>query len=211
MRLTALAVVLVGLAACEAGLPGGGTRSLGLYDGSVRVAGPEGYCVDPLASRPEAGFAVLGACGLLGGSGGMPGTDGFITVQAGAAGTASVSGSETDLATLLRLPMGAALLTDSGRPATVAVGLVEQSPGLVIVQFTDRAPPPVDGLAAEEWRAFMDLGGRLVTVGLRGYDRAPLSAAQARGLLYATVAALRAANPAAAAPGRLQSGNGSGL
>ena len=55
----------VALAACDAPLPGQVTRSLALYDGTVTVRGPEGYCVDPLSSRPDSGFAVLGACGLL--------------------------------------------------------------------------------------------------------------------------------------------------
>jgi hypothetical protein len=195
MPFLAAAVAVAGLAACDISLPGGGTRSLALFDGAVLAQGPEGFCVDPLASRPSAGFAVLGSCGLLAGGGRAPQADGFITIQVGAPGTATVTGSETDLATLLRLPMGAALLTEAGDPATVTIGQIEQGDGLVSVRFSDRAPPPVAGLGPEEWRAFLDLGDRLVTVGLRGYARAPLAAAEAQDLLYDTVAALRAANP----------------
>jgi hypothetical protein len=193
-HLPTLAVALAGLAACDTPLPGQGTRSLALYDGTVRAQGPDGYCIDPAASRPDTGFAVLGACGLLVSAGIMPQTDGFITVQVGAEGTATVSGSEDDLATLLRLPVGAALLTDAGNPATVSIGQIDRGDGLVSVRFSDSAPPPVDGLMDEEWRAFLDLGDRLVTIGVRGYTRAPLTAGQAQGLLYGTVGALRAAN-----------------
>jgi hypothetical protein len=196
MRLPALAVVLalVGVTACDTPLPGQGTRSLGLYGGAVTVQGPEGYCVDPGASRPDSGFAVMGACGLLVAAGMMPQTDGFITVQVGAAGTATVAGSEGDLAELLRTPQGAALLTDAGNARTVTLGQIDRGEGLVSVRFADSAAPPVEGLMQEEWRAFLDLDDRLVTIGVRGYARAPLTAGQAQGLLYGTVDALRRAN-----------------
>jgi len=190
LALTAVA----GIAACDMPMPGQGTRSLALYDGAVRAQGPDGYCVDPASSRPDTGFAVLGACGLLFATGIMPQTDGFITVQVGEAGSATVAGSESDLATLLRLPLGAALLTEAGNPATVSIGQIDRGDGLVSVRFSDRAPPPVEGLMAEEWRAFLDIGDRLVTIGVRGYTRAPLTAGQSQQILYGTVAALRAAN-----------------
>jgi hypothetical protein len=198
-QLPALAAALAGLVACGTSLPDGGMRGLALHDGAVRAEAPPGYCVDPVASRPAAGFAAFGACARLGGRSAMPTADGFITLQVGEAGTATVTGSETDLATLLRLPMGAALLTDAGDPTTVAVTRIEPGAGVVAVHFTDRGPPPLEGLAAEEWRAFLDLGDRLVTVGLRGYAQTPLSATEARALLDSTVAALRAANQPAAA------------
>jgi hypothetical protein len=194
MRIPALVLALAGLVACDAPLPGQGTRSLGLYGGAVTVRGPEGYCVDPAASRPDSGFAVMGACGLLVAAGVMPATDGFITVQVGAAGTATVAGSEGDLAALLRTPQGAALLTDAGNARTVTLGQIDRGEGLVSVRFADSAPPPVEGLMQEEWRAFLDLDDRLVTIGVRGYERAPLTAGQAQGLLYGTVEALRRAN-----------------
>jgi hypothetical protein len=193
-RAALVLLAVAGLAACDAPLPGQGTRSLALYGGAVRVQGPDGYCVDPGSSRASTGFAVLGACGLLHTTGIMPQTDGFITVQVGQAGTATVAGSEDDLATLLRLPQGAALLTEAGNPATVTIGQIDRGDGLVSVRFADSAPPPVEGLMQEEWRAFLDLDDRLVTIGVRGYARAPLTAGQAQGLLYGTVAALQAAN-----------------
>lgn len=192
--LPALAVALAGLAACDAALPGQGTRSLALLDGSIRAQGPQGYCVDPAASRPETGFAVLGACGLMVAAGIMPQTDGFITVQVGDSGTATVGGNEAALAAFLRTRDGVALLTEAGNPATVTLGQIDRGEGLVSVRFRDSAPPPVAGLMAEEWRAFLDIGDRLVTIGVRGYDRAPLTAGEAQALLYGTVAALRAAN-----------------
>ena len=193
-RLPALAVAAAGLAACDLPLPGQGTRALPLYDGAVQVRGPDGYCVDPGSSRPEAGFAVIGACGLLAAAGMTPKADGFITVQVAGPGSAAVTGAESDLTDLLRQPRGAALLADEGSPDTVTVGQIGTGPGLVTVRFRDSAPAPVKGLSDEEWRAFLDLGDRIATVGVRGYLRAPLPPEQARALLEATVATLQAAN-----------------
>jgi hypothetical protein len=187
--------LVAGLAACDTPLPGQATRSLAVAGGAVRVQGPDGYCVDTTTSRPETGFAVLGACSLLGAGGGAPSSDGFVTIQVGDPGSAIVAGSEGDLATLLRTPQGAALLTDKGNATTVTINQLDRGVGLVSVRFSDRAPPPVDGLMAEEWRAFLDIGDRLVTIGVRGYTRAPLTAGQSQQILYGTVAALRAANP----------------
>lgn len=207
-RAAALVLALAGLAACQTPLAGEGARSLALYDGALRATGPRGYCVDPLASRPESGFAVLGACGLIDAAGIMPQADGFVTIQAGAAGTATVTGAEADLAALLRKPQGAGLLTDSGDPDSVTISEIGRAEGLVTVRFTDSAPPQVAGLAAEEWRAFLDLGDRLVTVGVRGYARAPLTAEAAQGLLVGTLAALRAANDTADADDSLRAADG---
>ena len=73
------------------------------------------------------------------------------------------------------------------------------------MRFTDTAPPLVRGLERVEWRAFLDLRGRLTTVSLRGFTRALVG--QARGLkpMAEALATLRAANappaPVASEPG----------
>lgn len=186
-----IALALLVLAACD--LPTA-PRQMAMLDGSVYVRGPQGFCVDQGASRPASGFAVLGACGLFSGAVAMPATDGFITIQIGQADSAVVAGSEAALTDILRSRQGAALLSSDGRAEAVIIDQMERAAGLVAVHFTDNAPPMVGGLEPKEWRAFLDLDGRLTTVGVRGYERAPLTSGQGLDLLYATVAALRGAN-----------------
>ncbi len=174
-RLPTLALALTALAACDAPLRGRAPAALRSLRRCSPRQGPRRLLRRPRFQPPRPpAFAVLGACGLLHATGIMPQTDGFITVQVGEAGTATVAGSEDDLATLLRLPQGAALLTEAGNPATVTLGQIDRGDGLVSVRFADSAPPPVEGLMQEEWRAFLDLDDRLVTIGVRGYARAPL-------------------------------------
>lgn len=196
----AAGLAMVALSGCDVPLPGQGVRSFAVLDGAVTVRGPDGYCVDPSASRSDTGFAVLGECGLIAATGIVPTADGFITVQVGPPDSAIVDGSEAELSALLRSERGAALLSDAGQPGNIRVDQLDRGDGLIAVHFTDRGRPPVVGLVSDEWRAFLDIRGRLTTISVRGYERSPLTSAQAQALLYGTVSGMQGANrgPAAA-------------
>jgi hypothetical protein len=198
LRLILTGLALCGLAACDVPLPGQGVQTLALLDGAVKVRAPQGYCVDPVASRAETGFAVISSCGLIAATGVFSTTDGFVTVQFGPEGSAAVTGSEDALAALLRTRQGAALLSQSGQPNNIRVDHMDRGDGLISVHFTDRGPALVDGLMQDEWRAFLDINGRLTTISVRAYERTTLTSGQAQELLYATVAQVRAANARAA-------------
>lgn len=185
--------LMAALGACVA-LGTGGVQSLAVAGGAVTVQGPEGYCVDTRVSRPSRGFAALASCALISDIAVVPGIEGLITVQVGSAGSAIVEGAEQDLARILRSETGAALLASDGAPSSVVMDRVETSAGLVIVHFTDRAPPAIDGLEQLEWRAFLDINGRLVTIGVRGFQRAPLTPAEGLRLLNRAAYSLRLAN-----------------
>lgn len=188
-----LAVVFV-VAGCVASLDGRGVRTLSLLDGAVSVRGPDGYCVDQQSSRPSSGFAVLAGCALVSDAAMMPSLEGLITVQIGSANSASVSGSEAELAGILRASQGAQLLSAAGDGASVEVARVDRAEGVVVVRFSDATPAPMPGLEPLEWRAFLDIRGRLATISLRGFDRAPIPAEQGLRLLSQAIGALRAAN-----------------
>lgn len=196
-RLAPLLAALA-LCACDAlplPLPETGIRAMAMYDGSVVARSPDGYCIDARTSRPATGFAVMGGCALLSRLAIMPRVEGLVTVQFGAPGSASVEGAERDLVTLLRSARGAALLSSTGRPEGVLVEGIETGPGVVLVRFLDTAPPIAEGLERTEWRAFLDLSGRLTTVTVRGFERAPLDREGGLALMTEVVGALRAANP----------------
>lgn len=193
--------VMVALAGCDLlPLPDTGIRAMAMYDGSVVARSPEGYCIDSRTSRPETGFAVMGGCAILSRLMIMPRVEGLITVQFGAPASAAVEGAERDLVALLRSAQGAALLSASGRPEAVLVEGIETGPGIVLVRFLDNAPPLAEGLERVEWRAFLDVGGRLTTVTVRGFERAPLDRAAGLALMTEAVSALRAANAVTETP-----------
>lgn len=176
------AIALVGIAALAACDPVGVAQPVALLTGDLVVTPPAGYCADPVSSRLRAGFAVFAPCVTLGTDAPVPSIIGVAIVQAGDTGSAMVTSGETGLRDFLTSPQGAGLLS-KGSGATISVISSQTSGGRVIVHFRDTAAPPMDGLGPDEWRAFTDIGGRLVTVSVRGLDDAPLSAARGDALL----------------------------
>ena len=173
MRRTGCSVLmLLALSACMSGPP---VRSVALAGGAVVAQAPDGYCVDPTASRPGDGFAIMAPCATLGHAEAPPPLVGVATVQVGDANSRAVTGAEQDWRRMLESDSGAALLSKNGQGDTVTVLGAQAQPNNVKVYFADTAPRPMPNVQAQEWRAFLDLNGRLVTVGVRGLASAPLT------------------------------------
>ncbi|WP_242650560.1 dihydroxy-acid dehydratase [Cognatiyoonia koreensis] len=193
----ALAMALAGCDGLDFGGQAAPVKRAALLGGAVGVQGPEGYCVDINDSRLVRGFAILAPCATLGLSGAVNvSRPAVITVQAGRIGTAAITGSEPAFAGLLETPAGAALLSRSGDPATVEIIETGSSANKVTVYFEDKEGTPVPGTQNREWRAFVDINGRLVTISARGLQVAPLAAEAGKGLLNEVVAAMMNANAA---------------
>jgi len=169
---------------------------MALFGGETVVASPEGYCIDTRSSRDRRGFVVMAGCALVSSDPRMPLTDGLLTVQVGDAGTAIVDGGEETLREVLATAGGVALLSATGDPTDIEVDALDSRNGIVYVHFSDAGPPPAAGLENLEWRAFFDLGGRLATVSLRGFERAPIDSRAGLTLLLRATEIIRAANAA---------------
>ena len=189
------ALALLGVATFAACDPTGIATPVAMLDGDLIVTPPADYCADPLSSRPRAGFAVFAPCMTLGVESAWPAILGVATVQAGDAGSAMVAGEETALRSFLTSPQGAGLLSNGTDGATIAVLSSQASDGRVTVHFRDTAPPPMDGLGQDEWRAFTDVSGRLVTVSVRALDDAPIAAGRGAALLDLVLKGVQAPAP----------------
>lgn len=169
-----------------------GIRTLSLFDGAVRVRGPDGYCIDRQASRARTGFVVLAACARVSEAELLPSLDGLLTVQIGVAGSAVVAGNEATLARLLTEEAGRGLLAAGEGPVTVHEA--EGEAGLVVVRYTDPGAAPMPGTEPTGWRAFLDLGDRSAVISLRDFILKPLSMQEGEILIRAAAAALSEAN-----------------
>lgn len=175
LRALALCAGALGLAACA--VPPeytGPVKSMSMLAGQITANSPAGYCVDPQASKPRKGFAVMGPCSSMGTDDASPDVLGVATVQVGPSDSGIVLGGEAALDTFLQTEAGAALLSREGDPDLVEVITTKTEEEAVIVHFSDRSAPFANGLEAAEWRAFTDIDGRLVTVAVRGLAEAPL-------------------------------------
>jgi hypothetical protein len=179
------------------GAPTPPTPALALYGGDVIAAVPEGYCIETKASKPRSGFAVMVACEVISGGSDRPRLNGFAVVQVGAAGSAAVAADIDGFQDFLTTTAGENLLSVNGNASTVTVGAFKQTSGAVTVRFSDQAAPPVAGLQATEWRAFVDINGRLTTIAVRGLAEEPLSEYSGQTLLESVLAAMLANNQAA--------------
>lgn len=195
--LTALA-----LAACEpvSNLTGQPPGPSVVLSGGIAVSAPDGFCVDPVITNPRQGFALLAACAAMTDDpdDSYPDANALITVQSGAAGSATVAGQEASFRAFLDTPQGAALLGASTIGGPLAVRGTRAADNAVSVYTQDVGPPGVAGTQPEAWRLFTDIKGRLVTISVRGLADDPLSEQASRGLIDRVLARLRAANPAAA-------------
>lgn len=185
--------VLMGVLAVAACTPVDPTNSVALSNGEVIATTPAGYCVDDQTSQPASGFAVIAPCATLGGSSAAPRLVGVATVQVGPPDSASVAGSEIALRDFLITDAGNALLSADGKSDDIVVLSTQAFDAKVTVHFSDDGPPPLTGLQGEEWRAFTDINGRLVTIAVRGLAIAPLQEGPGASLLKLILAGVQAA------------------
>nr|WP_252734585.1 hypothetical protein [Octadecabacter sp. B2R22] len=166
-----------------------GIRTLSLLQGDVLVRGPEGYCVDQAASNARQGFAVMAGCALMSQDAAiMPSLDGLITVQVGAAETSSVGGNEEAFAAFLKTDAGRGLLAADNDIASVGEITTIADDGAVLARFEDASGPTFQGTTGPQWRGFLDVKGRLVTITVLSFERNALSRGEGERLLGATLA-----------------------
>lgn len=186
---------LFGVLAITACTPlGTPTRSVALGQGDVVAATPAGYCIDGASSQISRDFAIVAPCATLDAS--LPGPDlvGFATIQVGPAGSGSIVADEVALRDYLITQDGARLLSQTGNAGDIDILSTQAFNSQVMIHFTDAGQPPLPGLQREEWRAFKDVSGRLVTIGVRGLAAAPLQEGPGATLLKLMVAGVQPAN-----------------
>ncbi len=168
-------------------------QTIAFAQSEVVATTPPGYCVDGQSSQPGNGFAVLAPCRTLGADVAAPSVIGVATVQVGEADSGSILDEETALRDFLITDAGNALLSSEGESEDVTVLSTQAFNNQVMVHFVDAGLPALSGLQDEEWRAFTQANGRLVTIAVRGLAQAPLEDGPGAGLLKLVVAGVKAA------------------
>lgn len=188
IRCAVAAVALSAMAACEMGagleLPSvfssDGVRSIDVMDGWGTIRAPRGYCVSPETSRPADGFVTMAPCYIAAGSGNAPQYEGLITVQVGAAQSAIVQGNEAEMLAFLQDDAGLTVIADRPGLSTIG-GQVHGSVVEILIQ--EGLSANISGVKPHEWRAFLDVDGRLVTIAVRPFALNPISDSEALELL----------------------------
>jgi hypothetical protein len=183
---------MLALAACTPLAP---SKSVTLAEGEIFAVPPTGYCVDNVSSQPRRDFAVFVPCVMLNVGNDTqiktPNVVGVATVQVGPENSGAIAQDETALRDFLITDAGASLLSQSGNANDITILSTQAFSDQVMVHFEDRGAPPFAGLQREEWRAFRNLNGRLLTIGVRGLSVAPLRDGPGAGLLKLILAGIQ--------------------
>lgn len=183
-------LALIGLMGCDdalpVGIPGVSLHEIKILDGTVKVAAPSGYCIDPKTSvvRGDAVVVLIGRCTARGGVAAA-----LVSLTVGAPASAGVLLAGPDaLAKFFTSYAGRRLLARDGKAAhvTVTQALVDGSSLYLHVK---------DQQAGEYWRAITAIKGRLVTISASGTERAPLTPDQGFKLVRDTIRLLVQRNP----------------
>ncbi len=163
--------------------------ALGVLDGLLTVAGPEGYCIDPTATRErgEEAFVLLRHCEDLPGQPVLSVSVSNVRLPAG-----DIRAQLERLAQFLLAPDGQAHLSRRGRPADLTILSHDIAEGVLWMELEDRGNPR--GFIPEYTRAVLPLAGRLVTLAALSPTPAPPSRADRRRALAELITVLKRRN-----------------
>ncbi len=198
------------LAGCVGGLDLSGAFNFGgspapqrveVTSDALVIAGPRGFCVDPTATRDdgETAFVLLGNCAAISGRARAPQPDVAAVLTAAISAPsqgATLTRSLPDLDDYFRSEDGRGLLSRTGDPDTVDILETRQSGAMFLLHARDTSAGALAGVAPDYWRAYMDLGSRVVTLSLLSLADPDLADATALATLTRFATAVRGANGA---------------
>lgn len=180
---------------------GGAARDVTVTSDRIVVAGPEGFCVDPTATRQsgDTGFVLLGNCAAISNSrrDAQPAVPAVLTAAISGPGqTDRIADNLGGMEAFFRSAEGRELLSRSGRADAVTVLDTGISGDAFLLHAEDRSAGAIDGVQSDYWRAYLDVGNRIATLSVLGLEGQALSPAQSQNTLNAFIAAVERANSA---------------
>ncbi|WP_415184907.1 hypothetical protein [Phaeovulum sp.] len=171
-------------------------RSVRVADGSLVLTAPNGFCVDQKASQGDGSFVLFGNCAALSANPSLrqPGQPVVLTAAVSAPAPVPVAKALPQMKEFFQSEAGRAALSRSGKAASVTVLGMRTEDDLLLVHLRDTAAASGPRVAAEYWRAFTGIEGRILSLSVLPLRDRPVSDANQRALILAFVRAIRAAN-----------------
>lgn len=202
-RRVAILAAVIALSGCMEDVPQAASAEapsrVVVADGTVIVAGPDGYCVDLEASRDASAgaFVVLGSCAAIAGNPALPQPQRPAVLTAtvsGPGGGAPVSDSLPALDSYFRSDAGRAALARSGRAENVTILQGFSRDGAYILRLRDVSGFSGPALEPDYWRAVVDVGDRIVTLSVLAPRGKAHTAEEGLAILTAYLRRIRAEN-----------------
>jgi len=149
-------------------------------DGSVVVAGPRGFCVDPKSTRTVGNvpFVMMGNCAAISGDGRapQPGIEAVLTATVATLDpNFTFDSNDPALPIFFEGDAGRAALSRAGDPRTVVVIESFARGPVFYVHARDTSPAPVDNIDETHWRAIFGVNGRVVSASVLDFKGSALS------------------------------------
>ena len=180
LRCAFLAVCLA-LTGCDGATTGQNLHEVSVLDGAITVAAPIGYCIDKKASVAR-GLATVLFIGRCDDQGQVAAAVVTLTIGGPASAGVLAAGPQA-LEEFFASNAGRKVLARDGIAHHVQVVETQSSGRGLLLHLNDQ-------VAGDYWRAITAIKGRLVTVSASGVAEAPLTPAQARALVTATMTLL---------------------
>ena len=165
----------------------------------IIIKGPQGFCVDPSSVRDtdDTGFVILGNCAAITQSrlAAQPDAPAILTAAISGPGTpGQVAANMDGMDAFFRSVEGRGVLSRDRSFESVTIFETLAENGVFYLRARDTSAAPVDGVQAEYWRAYMDMGRRIVTLSVLGLEGRELATPQGLNTLRGFVQAIRTAN-----------------
>jgi hypothetical protein len=188
------------MAACDG--PGAGNsapRNVTVTTDQVVITGPRGFCVDPSSSQQnnsDGAFVALGSCAALNqGPSAEPAFPAILTATISRPmGSGQVASNIGQFDSFFRSEDGRRLLSRTQDPESVTIIETISSPGIFYLHASDRSQTVIGGVQSEYWRAYLDLGSRIITLSVLEADGQSLGPNQSFELLTRFVQSILRAN-----------------
>ncbi len=175
-----------------------GQREATIGGAGVKIAGPEGFCIDPKYRKAsgDTAFVLLASCAAITGSSRAqaPSHPAVLLASVGGPTSSPVTENLNDLDGLLRSETGRELLSRANDPSTVEVLESFAMDDTLFLRVRDTSPNDQPGLADEYWRAITDIKGSGVTLSVMGSSAQPIKANQGLEIVRSYVTQVKARN-----------------
>jgi len=169
-----------------------------VMNGTLTLAAPRGFCVDPAAQREraEGSFVLWGNCAAIAGDPAAPKPPyrAMLSATVGPASSTALPVAIDGFEPFFRSGAGRAALARSGRAEDVEILKVRREGDMLLLKISDRSAPTTAPVTRTYWRAVTALRGHVSALSVLPLQGSALRDADQIALLKAFDAAIRAAN-----------------